>query len=158
MPVGFKYFSQLLFDGVIGIGGEESAGASFLKKDGTVWTTDKDGIIMALLSMEIMAVMGKSALKWQMILLRTMGNHASVVSMHRVKKEQKQILKQLSAELITATSVDGDPITGIRTTSMYNNMPIDGVRVETDKGMVCGKDLQVRKIYTKFMVKAIKAI
>ena len=58
VPVGFKYFSSLLFDGEIGIGGEESAGASFLKKDGTVWTTDKDGMVMALLAMEIYAVMG----------------------------------------------------------------------------------------------------
>ena len=58
VPVGFKYFSSLLFDGEIGIGGEESAGASFLKKDGTVWTTDKDGMVMALLAMEMYAVMG----------------------------------------------------------------------------------------------------
>ena len=76
VPVGFKYFSQLLFDGAIGIGGEESAGASFLKKDGTVWTTDKDGMIMALLSMEIMAVMGQSALKMADEFVEEFGNQS----------------------------------------------------------------------------------
>ena len=147
VPVGFKYFSQLLFDGVIGIGGEESAGASFLKKDGTVWTTDKDGIIMALLSMEIRAVMGKSALKMADDFAENYGEPRFGRIDAPCKKEQKQILKQLSAELITATSVDGDPITGIRTTSMYNNMPIDGVRVETDKGWFVARPSGTEDLY-----------
>ncbi len=95
----FKYFSQLLFDGAIGIGGEESAGASFLKKDGTVWTTDKDGMIMALLSMEIMAVMGQSALKMTDEFVEEFGNPSFGRIDAPCKKEQKQILKQMSAEI-----------------------------------------------------------
>ena len=147
VPVGFKYFSQLLFDGAIGIGGEESAGASFLKKDGTVWTTDKDGMIMALLSMEIMAVMGKSALKMADEFVEEFGNPSFGRIDAPCKKEQKQILKQMSAELITATTVDGDPITNIRTTSLYNDMPIDGVRVETDKGWFVARPSGTEDLY-----------
>lgn len=147
VPVGFKYFSQLLFDGAIGIGGEESAGASFLKKDGTVWTTDKDGMIMALLSMEIMAVMGKSALKMADEFVEEFGNPSFGRIDAPCKKEQKQILKQMSAELITATTVDGDLITNIRTTSLYNDMPIDGVRVETDKGWFVARPSGTEDLY-----------
>ena len=87
VPVGFKYFSSLLFDGEIGIGGEESAGASFLKKDGTVWTTDKDGMVMALLAMEMYAVMGATVDRLYNNIVEVVETLVLVVLMRLVRRQ-----------------------------------------------------------------------
>ncbi|WP_251424898.1 phosphoglucomutase [Veillonella agrestimuris] len=147
VPVGFKYFAQLLFDGTIGIGGEESAGASFLKKDGSVWTTDKDGIIMALLGMEIRAVMGTTGLKMADEFLAQYGEPKFGRIDAACTTLQKQALKKLDATAITATEVDGDEITSIRTTSLYNDMPIDGVRVDTEQGWFVARPSGTEDLY-----------
>lgn len=147
VPVGFKYFAQLLFDGTIGIGGEESAGASFLKKDGTVWSTDKDGIIMALLGMEIRAVMGTTGLKMADEFLAQYGEPKFGRIDAACTTLQKQALKKLDATAITATEVDGDEITSIRTTSLYNDMPIDGVRVDTEQGWFVARPSGTEDLY-----------
>lgn len=147
VPVGFKYFSELLFNGEIGIGGEESAGASFLKKNGTVWTTDKDGIIMALLGMEILAVMGHSGFKMADEFYERYGNPKFGRIDAACTTLQKQTLKKLDASSITATIVDGDDITSIRTASMYKDMPIDGVRVDTDKGWFVARPSGTEDLY-----------
>lgn len=147
VPVGFKYFAQLLFDGTIGIGGEESAGASFLKKNGTVWTTDKDGIIMALLGMEILAVMGVTGLKMADEFLEQYGEPKFGRIDAACTTVQKQALKKLDASAITATEVDGDAIISIRTTSLYNDMPIDGVRVDTQQGWFVARPSGTEDLY-----------
>lgn len=147
VPVGFKYFAQLLFDGTIGIGGEESAGASFLKKNGTVWTTDKDGIIMALLGMEILAVMGVTGLKMADEFLEQYGEPKFGRIDAACTTVQKQALKKLDASAITAKEVDGDAIISIRTTSLYNDMPIDGVRVDTQQGWFVARPSGTEDLY-----------
>ncbi len=147
VPVGFKYFSPLLFDGTIGIGGEESAGASFLKKDGTVWTTDKDGIIMALLSIEMLAVMGATVEKLYKGIIEDCGEPRFGRIDAPCSKAAKVKLKALDAGAITAVEVDGDPITAIRTTSLYKDMPIDGVRVETETGWFVARPSGTEDLY-----------
>lgn len=147
VPVGFKYFSSLLFDGEIGIGGEESAGASFLKKDGTVWTTDKDGMVMALLAMEMYAVMGATVDRLYNNIVEGCGDPRFGRIDAACTKAAKAKLKQLNANSITATEVDGDPITNIRTTSLYKDMPIDGVRVETETGWFVARPSGTEDLY-----------
>lgn len=147
VPVGFKYFSQLLFDGEIGIGGEESAGASILKKDGTVWTTDKDGIIMCLLGLEMRSVMGSTVFKMAEDFHEKYGTPKFGRIDAACSKLQKQKLKQLNADSITATTVDGDEIISIRTTSSYKDMPIDGVRVDTEKGWFVARPSGTEDLY-----------
>ena len=147
VPVGFKYFSSLLFDGEIGIGGEESAGASFLKKDGTVWTTDKDGMIMALLAMEMYAVMGATVERLYNNIVEGCGDPRFGRIDAPCTKVAKAKLKQLNASSITATEVDGDAITNVRTTSLYKDMPIDGVRVETETGWFVARPSGTEDLY-----------
>lgn len=147
VPVGFKYFSSLLFDGEIGIGGEESAGASFLKKDGTVWTTDKDGMVMALLAMEMYAVMGATVDRLYNNLVVGCGDPRFGRIDAPCTKAAKAKLKQLNASSITATEVDGDAITNVRTTSLYKDMPIDGVRVETETGWFVARPSGTEDLY-----------
>ena len=147
VPVGFKYFASLLFDGTIGIGGEESAGASFLKKDGTVWTTDKDGIIMALLAMEILAVTGKNPSQLYESLTETYGKPVFGRIDAACSKEAKQYLKKLQPEDITVETLDGDAIINIRTTSLYKDMPIDGLRVQTEQGWFVARPSGTEDLY-----------
>lgn len=147
VPVGFKYFASLLFDGTIGIGGEESAGASFLKKDGTVWTTDKDGIIMALLAMEILAVTGKNPSQLYESLTETYGKPVFGRIDAACSKEAKQKLKKLQPEDITVETLDGDAIINIRTTSLYKDMPIDGLRVQTEQGWFVARPSGTEDLY-----------
>ena len=147
VPVGFKYFSSLLFDGEIGIGGEESAGASFLKKDGTVWTTDKDGMVMALLAMEMYAVMGATVERLYNNIVEGCGDPRFGRIDAPCTKVAKAKLKQLNASSITATEVDGDAITNVRTTSLYKDMPIDGVRVETETGWFVARPSGTEDLY-----------
>ena len=111
MPVGFKWFVPGLLDGSVGFGGEESAGASFLRRDGTVWTTDKDGILLALLASEILAVTGKSPSEHYAELTAQHGDPAYARIDAPADREQKAKLGALSPDDVTATELAGEPIT-----------------------------------------------
>ncbi|WP_018024313.1 phosphoglucomutase (alpha-D-glucose-1,6-bisphosphate-dependent) [Corynebacterium ulceribovis] len=132
VPVGFKWFVPGLIDGSIGFGGEESAGASFLQKDGTVWSTDKDGIIMDLLAAEITAVTGKTPSQRYAELTEKFGSPAYARTDAEANREQKAILKSLSPEQVTADTLAGEPITAKMTAAPGNGAPIGGLKVTTE--------------------------
>ena len=131
VPVGFKWFVDGLLDGSIAFGGEESAGASFLMFDGSPWSTDKDGIIMALLASEILAVTGKTPSERYRELAAEYGESAYARTDAPATREQKAVLANLSADQITATDLAGDPITAVMTKAPGNDAPIGGVKVTT---------------------------
>ncbi|MDN5603947.1 MAG: phosphoglucomutase (alpha-D-glucose-1,6-bisphosphate-dependent), partial [Kocuria sp.] len=132
VPVGFKYFVEGLIDGSLGFGGEESAGASFLRKDGSVWTTDKDGIILALLAAEMTAVTGKTPSQRYAELTAEFGAPSYARIDAPADREQKARLKKLSAADVTATELAGQPITAKLTEAPGNGEPIGGLKVVTD--------------------------
>lgn len=132
VPVGFKWFVPGLSSGELGFGGEESAGASFLTKQGTTWTTDKDGIIMALLASEILAVTGKSPSQHFAELERDFGTSSYARIDGEATREQKERLSKLSPEDITATELAGEPITQILSKAPGNSAPIGGIKVITE--------------------------
>lgn len=111
VPVGFKWFVPGLIDGSVGFGGEESAGASFLRFDGTVWTTDKDGILLCLLASEILAVTGESPSALYRKLVERYGDPAYERTDAPATPEQKAALGKLSEEQVRATELAGQPIT-----------------------------------------------
>lgn len=131
VPVGFKWFVPGLVDGSVGFGGEESAGASFLRFDGTVWSTDKDGIILCLLAAEIIAVTGKTPSALYRELVAQHGEPAYERVDAPANREQKATLSKLSGDDITATTVAGDPITAKLTHAPGNGEAIGGLKVET---------------------------
>ena len=132
VPVGFKWFVPGLIDGSVGFGGEESAGASFLRKDGTVWSTDKDGLIMDLLASEITAVTGKTPSQRYGELEATFGAPVYARTDAEANREQKATLKKLSPEQVTATTLAGDPITAKLTEAPGNGAAIGGLKVTTE--------------------------
>ena len=132
VPVGFKWFVPGLIDGSVGFGGEESAGASFLRKDGTVWSTDKDGLIMDLLAAEITAVTGKTPSQRYAELEEKFGAPVYARTDAEANREQKAILKKLSPEQVTATTLAGDEITAKLTEAPGNGASIGGLKVTTD--------------------------
>ena len=132
VPVGFKWFVPGLIDGSVGFGGEESAGASFLRKDGTVWSTDKDGLIMDLLASEITAVTGKTPSQRYAELEATFGAPVYARTDAEANREQKSTLKKLSPEQVTATTLAGDPITAKLTEAPGNGAAIGGLKVTTE--------------------------
>lgn len=132
VPVGFKWFVPGLADGSIGFGGEESAGASFLRMDGTSWSTDKDGIILNLLAAEITAVTGKTPSQRYAELAKQYGAPAYARTDAEANREQKTILKQLSPEQVTATELAGEPITAKLTEAPGNGAAIGGLKVTTE--------------------------
>lgn len=132
VPVGFKWFVPGLIDGSVGFGGEESAGASFLRKDGTVWSTDKDGLIMDLLASEITAVTGKTPSQRYAELEATFGAPVYARTDAEANREQKATLKKLSPEQVTATTLAGDPITAKLTEAPGNGAAIGGLKVTTE--------------------------
>ena len=132
VPVGFKWFVPGLISGSVGFGGEESAGASFLRKDGTVWSTDKDGIIMDLLASEITAVTGKTPSQRYAELEATFGAPVYARTDAEANREQKATLKKLSPEQVTATTLAGDPITAKLTEAPGNGAAIGGLKVTTE--------------------------
>ena len=134
VPVGFKWFVDGLYDGSYGFGGEESAGASFLRKDGTVWSTDKDGIILGLLAAEILAKTQRDPGKIYQELTELFGNPLYSRSDMPGSLEQKNILKNLTPEAITASTLVGDEITSILTRAPGNNAPIGGLKVSSQNG------------------------
>ena len=132
VPVGFKWFVPGLIDGTIGFGGEESAGASFLRHDGTVWSTDKDGLILDLLASEITAVTGKTPSQRYAELADTHGAPAYARTDAEANREQKAVLKKLSPEQVTATELAGETVTAKLTEAPGNGAPIGGLKVTTE--------------------------
>ena len=132
VPVGFKWFVPGLIDGTIGFGGEESAGASFLRQDGTVWSTDKDGLIMDLLAAEITAVTGKTPSQRYAELAAEHGAPVYARTDAPANREQKAVLKKLSPEQVTAAELAGEPITAKLTEAPGNGAPIGGLKVATE--------------------------
>ena len=132
VPVGFKWFVPGLIDGGIGFGGEESAGASFLRRDGAVWSTDKDGIILDLLAAEVTAVTGKTPSTRYRELAETFGDPAYARVDAPANREQKAALKKLSPEQVTASELAGEPITAKLTEAPGNGAAIGGLKVTTD--------------------------
>ncbi|WP_306509916.1 phosphoglucomutase (alpha-D-glucose-1,6-bisphosphate-dependent) [Corynebacterium xerosis] len=132
VPVGFKWFVPGLMDGSVGFGGEESAGASFLRHDGTVWSTDKDGLIMDLLAAEIIAVTGKTPSQRYAELADKFGAPAYARTDADADREQKAILKKLSPEQVTAETLAGEPITAKLTEAPGNGAAIGGLKVTTE--------------------------
>lgn len=147
VPVGFKWFVEGLIDGSYGFGGEESAGASFLRKDGTVWTTDKDGIIMDLLACEMTARTGKDPADLYAQLEEMFGNPAYERIDAPATPEQKKALKGLSPHMVTAKHLAGDPIIAKQTRAPGNNEPIGGLKVVTEKGWFAARPSGTEDIY-----------
>ena len=134
VPVGFKWFVDGLFDGSFGFGGEESAGASFLRFDGTPWSTDKDGIIMCLLAAEITAVTGKNPQQHYDELAERFGAPSYNRLQAGATSAQKAALSKLSPEMVSASQLAGDPITARLTAAPGNGASIGGLKVMTDNG------------------------
>src|SRR5699024_7985159 len=132
VPVGFKWFVPGLIDGSVGFGGEESAGASFLRRNGQVWSTDKDGLILDLLAAEITAVTGKTPSQRYAELAVEYGAPAYARTDADADREQKAILKALSPEQVTATELAGEPITAKLTNAPGNDAAIGGLKVTTE--------------------------
>ena len=132
VPVGFKWFVPGLIDGSVGFGGEESAGASFLRKGGTVWSTDKDGIILDLLASEITARTGLTPSQRYAQLEAQFGAPVYARTDAPANREQKAVLKKLSPEQVTATELAGEPIIAKLTSAPGNGAPIGGLKVVTD--------------------------
>jgi phosphoglucomutase len=134
VPVGFKWFSPGLFDGSICFGGEESAGASFLSSDGSVWTTDKDGIILCLLAAEIIAKTGRDPASWYEELAGDLGRPFYARTDLPATAAQKKALKALRPEAITAETLAGEPITARQTKAPGNGADIGGLKVAARSG------------------------
>ena len=132
VPVGFKWFVPGLIDGSIGFGGEESAGASFLRTDGTVWSTDKDGIILDLLASEILAVTGETPSKRYAAFAEKFGAPVYARTDAEANREQKAILKKLSPDQVTATTLAGEEIVEKLTEAKGNGAAIGGLKVVTE--------------------------
>ena len=147
VPVGFKWFVDGLIIGTIGFGGEESAGASFLRKDGSVWTTDKDGIILALLAAEILAVTGQTPSQRYEVLAAKYGAPVYARVDAPADREQKARLSKLSAEQVTATELAGEPITAKLTAAPGNGAPLGGLKVTTANGWFAARPSGTEDVY-----------
>ncbi|WP_280235184.1 phosphoglucomutase (alpha-D-glucose-1,6-bisphosphate-dependent) [Nocardia cyriacigeorgica] len=132
VPVGFKWFVPGLFSGSLAFGGEESAGASLLRMDGSVWTTDKDGIVLALLAAEITAVTGQSPSARYVELERRYGSPAYARIDAPATAEQKKLLAELAPDQVAADEVAGEPITSVLTRARGNGAPLGGLKVTTE--------------------------
>jgi len=147
VPVGFKWFVSGLVDGTLGFGGEESAGASFLRRDGTVWTTDKDGIIACLLAAELTAKTGRDPGEAYATLTERFGAPVYRRIDAPATPEQKAILAKLSPAEVTATSLAGDPVTAILTKAPGNGAAIGGLKVVTDRGWFAARPSGTENVY-----------
>jgi phosphoglucomutase len=147
VPVGFKWFSPSLFDGSLCFGGEESAGASFLRLDGTVWTTDKDGPIMDLLAAEITARTGKDPGEHFQDLTAEFGTPCYTRFDAPATPQRTAKLARLSPEEVHETKLAGDLITAKLTRAPGNNAPIGGLKVETAKGWFAARPSGTENIY-----------
>jgi phosphoglucomutase len=147
VPVGFKWFVPGLLEGSVAFGGEESAGASFLQRDGSVWTTDKDGIILALLASEITAVTGYSPSRLYRDLTDRYGDPAYARIDTAATREQKAALARLSPEQVTASELAGEKITAALTTAPGNGAPIGGLKVITASGWFAARPSGTEDVY-----------
>ncbi len=147
VPVGFKWFVPGLVDGSVAFGGEESAGASFLRKDGTTWTTDKDGILLALLASEIRAVTGSSPSELYAELTAEFGNPAYERIDAVATPAQKATLGKLTPDAITASTLAGDPITSVLSNAPGNGAALGGVKVSTDTAWFAARPSGTEDVY-----------
>ncbi|MBT1122229.1 phosphoglucomutase, alpha-D-glucose phosphate-specific, partial [Pseudomonas nitrititolerans] len=147
VPVGFKWFVPGLLDGSIGFGGEESAGASFLRRDGSVWTTDKDGIILALLAAEMTATTGTTPSQRYRELTEQFGDPVYQRIDAPANREQKAALKKLSAEQVTADTLAGEPITAKLTEAPGNGAAIGGLKVTTENAWFAARPSGTEDVY-----------
>jgi phosphoglucomutase len=147
VPVGFKWFVPGLFSGSVAFGGEESAGASFLRMDGSVWTTDKDGMLLALLAAEMAAVTGQSASARYTELERRYGRSAYARIDAPATPEQKIALARLSPQQVTATDLAGEPITAVLTRASGNGSPIGGIKVTTKNAWFAARPSGTEDVY-----------
>ncbi|PYE54446.1 phosphoglucomutase (alpha-D-glucose-1,6-bisphosphate-dependent) [Deinococcus yavapaiensis] len=147
VPVGFKYFVPGLLSGSLGFGGEESAGASFLRRDGTPWTTDKDGIVLGLLAAEIAAVTGRVPSEHYREIEAKLGASSYARIDAPANAAQKKVLSNLSPELVTATSLAGEPILAKLTRAPGNNEPIGGLKVTTANAWFAARPSGTEDVY-----------
>ena len=147
VPVGFKWFVPGLIDGSVGFGGEESAGASFLKFDGTAWSTDKDGIILALLASEITAATGLTPSEHYAKLTEKFGASVYERIDAPASVEQKQKLGKLAASDVTATELAGEPITAVLTHAPGNDAALGGLKVETENAWFAARPSGTENVY-----------
>ncbi|WP_028708598.1 phosphoglucomutase (alpha-D-glucose-1,6-bisphosphate-dependent) [Propionicicella superfundia] len=147
VPVGFKWFVPGLMSGDLGFGGEESAGASFLAKDGSTWTTDKDGILLALLASEIKAVTGSSPSELYAELEERYGRSSYARVDAPATREQKATLARLSPSDVTATELAGEPILQTLTNAPGNNAPIGGLKVVTEHAWFAARPSGTENVY-----------
>ncbi len=147
VPVGFKWFVDGLVDGSFGFGGEESAGASFLRQDGTVWTTDKDGIILDLLAAEITAVTGRDPGMHYRTLTEQFGSPVYERTDVVATPAQKAALERLSPEMVTAQDLAGEKIVAKLTSAPFNDAPIGGLKVVTENGWFAARPSGTEDIY-----------
>lgn len=156
VPVGFKWFAPGLFDGSICFGGEESAGASFLRQNGKVWTTDKDGLILGLLAAEITARTGKDPGIHYRELTERFGTSYYTRIDAPASPEQKNALKKLSPDAVKASTLAGDPVTARLTKAPGNNAPIGGLKVTTKSGWFAARPSGTENIY-KLYAESLKS-
>lgn len=147
VPVGFKWFVPGLLDGSVGFGGEESAGASFLRSDGTVWTTDKDGILLALLASEIIARTGRSPSQLHAGLVERHGQSWYARVDAPASREQKAALARLTPDRVTADTLAGEPITARLTSAPGNDAPIGGLKVVTANAWFAARPSGTEDVY-----------
>ncbi|KHN52646.1 phosphoglucomutase (alpha-D-glucose-1,6-bisphosphate-dependent) [Pectobacterium fontis] len=147
VPVGFKWFVDGLYDGSFGFGGEESAGASFLRFDGTPWSTDKDGIILCLLAAEITAVTGKNPQQHYDELAQRFGAPSYNRIQASATHAQKAVLSKLSPEQVSASTLAGDPITARLTAAPGNRASIGGLKVMTENGWFAARPSGTEEAY-----------
>ncbi|MER8007910.1 phosphoglucomutase (alpha-D-glucose-1,6-bisphosphate-dependent) [Streptomyces sp. NPDC094149] len=147
VPVGFKWFVDGLVDGSICFGGEESAGASFLRRDGSVWTTDKDGIILALLASEITAVTGKTPSEHYAVMTERFGEPAYARIDAPATREEKALLGKLSPAQVTADTLAGEAVTGVLTEAPGNGASIGGIKVTTENAWFAARPSGTEDVY-----------
>ncbi len=147
VPVGFKWFVPGLLSGSVGFGGEESAGASFLCRDGSPWSTDKDGLLLCLLASEIIATTGRTPSEHYADLTGRFGEPAYARIDAPATREEKAILGKLSPEQVTATELAGEPITATLTTAPGNGAPIGGLKVVTQSGWFAARPSGTEDVY-----------
>jgi phosphoglucomutase len=147
VPVGFKWFVDGLIDGSYGFGGEESAGASFLRKNGRVWTTDKDGILLNLLAAEITAVTGQDPGECYQTLVRTFGNPVYERIDAPATPQEKLALKAMSESDLVADTLAGETIRQVLTRAPENDAPIGGLKVTTDNGWFAARPSGTEDVY-----------
>jgi phosphoglucomutase len=147
VPVGFKWFVDGLLNGTLGFGGEESAGASFLRRDGTVWSTDKDGIIPALLSAEMTARTGRDPGELYRSLAGEFGDPAYTRVDAPASASQKETLKRLSPEQVTFSTLGGEAIKAVLTKAPGNGISIGGLKVIAENGWFAARPSGTEEIY-----------